>query len=54
MPMSLLSQRHDRQVDQLKGLQQGLRRWTMGGAFGIACVQARQAFVLGLYWLLPS
>jgi hypothetical protein len=46
MPMSLLPQDYDGQVDQLKRFQQGFRRRTTGGAFGIACIQARQAFVL--------
>ncbi len=46
MPMSLLSQRHHRQVDQLKRLQQGFRCRTTRGAFGIACIQAWQALVL--------
>src|SRR5260221_11132227 len=46
MPMSLLSERHDGQVDQLKRLQQGFLRRTTGGAFGVACIQAWQTLVL--------
>ena len=46
MSMHLRSQRHDRQVDQPKRLQQGFRRRTAGGALGIARIQARQALLL--------
>jgi hypothetical protein len=46
MPMGLLSKRHDRQVDQAKGLQQGFRCRTTSGAFWVARIQARHAFVL--------
>ena len=45
MTMELQSKRHDGQVNVLKNLQQSLGCGATRGAFGIARIQARQAFL---------
>lgn len=53
MAVKLLPQRDHRQVNALKGRQQGFSRGTAGGTFGIARIHSWQRF-LGVSQTLTS